>query len=112
MDIYKDFLRNEQNHIIYHQIQYLEKRQDEISHKLKLSMENHVLKISDDIKNIGFPNTNLAMEFLTESQNNLQKKLLEIEFSDHFEYIWYRNPKPTIVDDVTYHVQVFSRKRI
>lgn len=80
MDIYKDFLRNEQNHIIYHQIQYLEKRQDEISHKLKLSMENHVLKISDDIKNIGFPNTNLAMEFLTESQNNLQKKLLDIEF--------------------------------
>jgi len=80
MDIYKDYLKDEQNQVIYHQIQYLEKRQNEISSKLKTSMENHVLKISDDIKNIGFPNTNLAMEFLTESQNNLQKKLLDIEF--------------------------------
>jgi uncharacterized protein involved in exopolysaccharide biosynthesis len=80
MNIYKDYLRQEQNIIIHNQIQYLEKRQDEISNRLKTSMENHVLKISDDIKNIGFPNTNLAMEFLTESQNSLQKKLLDIEF--------------------------------
>jgi uncharacterized protein involved in exopolysaccharide biosynthesis len=80
MAIYKDYLREEQNLIIQNQIQYLEKRQDEISERLKTSMEHHVLKISDDIKNIGFPNTNLAMEFLTESQNNLQKKLLDIEF--------------------------------
>ncbi len=80
MDNYKDFLKKEQDMIIRHQIDYLEKRQNEIGKKLKKSMENHVLKISDDIKNIGFPNTNLAMEFLTESQNSLQKKLLDIEF--------------------------------
>lgn len=80
MEIYKNYLGTEQNLIISHQIHYLEQRQEEISRKLKNSMEHHVLKISDDIKNIGFPNTHLAMEFLTESQNNLQKKLLNIEF--------------------------------
>lgn len=80
MSSYKDYLQKEQNLIIHHQIQYLEKRQNEISKQLKNSMESHVLKISDDIKNIGFPNTTLAMEFLTESQNSLQKKLLDIEF--------------------------------
>lgn len=80
MQSYKNFLQTEQDQVIRHQINYLEKRQSEIGKKLQHSMESHVLKISDDIKNIGFPNTNLAMEFLTESQNSLQKKLLEIEF--------------------------------
>ncbi|HRD55468.1 MAG TPA: hypothetical protein PLC42_03635 [Parachlamydiaceae bacterium] len=80
MDSYKSYLKKEQNLIIDHQIQYLERRQGEIGERLKNSMESHVLKISDDIKNIGFPNTQLAMEFLTESQNSLQKKLLDIEF--------------------------------
>lgn len=80
MEIYKEYLKDEQNQMITHQIQYLERRQAEILERLKNSMQNHILKISDDIKNIGFPNTNLAMEFLTGSQNTLQKKLLDIEF--------------------------------
>jgi len=80
MSAYKKYLQKEQDLVVHHQIRYLEKRQEEISKQLKISMESHVLKISDDIKNIGFPNTTLAMEFLTGSQNNLQKKLLDIEF--------------------------------
>lgn len=80
MSAYKKYLQKEQDLVVHHQIRYLENRQEEISKQLKVSMESHVLKISDDIKNIGFPNTTLAMEFLTGSQNNLQKKLLDIEF--------------------------------
>ncbi len=37
--------------------------------------------------------------------------LLEKELaSPEIQYIWYRNPKPSVLDNVTYHVQVFWTK--
>ncbi len=111
MSAYKKYLQQEQDLVVHHQIRYLEKRQEEISKQLKVSMESHVLKISDDIKNIGFPNTTLAMEFLTGSQNDLQKKLLDIEFelkrlynsqeAGHNYYDTYTLPgDPTIINEM------------
>lgn len=30
--------------------------------------------------------------------------------SPDIEYVWYRNPKPTVQDNITFHVQVFWRR--
>lgn len=79
-NVYKDFLREEQNRIIGHQIAYLEQRQEEIADKLKETMESHVHTLSEDMKNIGFANTKIAMDFLNNLQNQFQQKLLNIEF--------------------------------
>lgn len=79
-NVYKDFLRDEQNRIIGHQIAYLEQRQEEIADKLKETMESHVHTLSEDMKNIGFANTKIAMDFLNNLQNQFQQKLLNIEF--------------------------------
>ena len=38
----------------------------------------------------------------------LDKKFVPAEL----EFIWYRNPKPSILDGVTYHVQVFVRDKV
>jgi len=80
MLVYKDFLKAEQNRIIGSQIAYLEQRQDEIGDKLKEMMEGHITNLSDDMKNIGFANSKIAMDFLTETQNNFQQKLLNLDF--------------------------------
>ena len=42
-----------------------------------------------------------------------EKKHIESRFDrEMFEdFCWYRNPKPSLMDDVTGHVQVFLKKR-
>lgn len=79
-DVYKDFLRKEQDRIIAAQVAYLEKRQSEIGEKLKQMVSSHILNLSDNRNIIGFANTSGAMEYLTTMQNQLQQKLLDIEF--------------------------------
>jgi len=40
----------------------------------------------------------------------LERAFAELEVSDQVEFVWYKNPKPTINDvDLTHHVQVFWR---
>jgi len=40
----------------------------------------------------------------------LEREFTELEVADQVEFVWYKNPKPTIHDlDLTHHVQVFWR---
>ena len=48
-EVYKDYLRKEQDRIILAQVEYLEKRQNEIAEKLKEMMNSHILSLSDDM---------------------------------------------------------------
>lgn len=79
-EVYKDFLRKEQDRIISAQIDYLEKRQNEIGEKLQVMMQSHLSRLSDDANMVGFANTAGAMDYLTAQQNRLQQKLMDIEF--------------------------------
>ncbi len=36
-------------------------------------------------------------------------ELVSRQVGEEKEFVWYRNPKPSVVDNVTYHVQVFVR---
>jgi Protein of unknown function (DUF3605) len=40
---------------------------------------------------------------------DITERLKEETNGDTFQFVWYRNPKPSVADDLTYHVQVFWR---
>lgn len=47
-----------------------------------------------------------------ETNATIEKELLQhLDGANDFEFVWYRNPKPSVLDGVTYHVQVFWRRK-
>lgn len=80
MTVYQNYLSEEQGRVAGEQINYLQKRQDEIGSKLKSMMEAYALNISSDMSTTGFSDSNRAMEYLAGIQNHYKNKLLEIDF--------------------------------
>lgn len=81
MLIYQEHIRQEQKRISGEQISYLERRQQEMSDKLKKMMSEHAKHMASDISSSGFLNSLRAIEFYSASQSLYQQKLYDIELS-------------------------------
>lgn len=80
MSVYQHYLRKEQNRITDEQLVYLQSRQQKISKDLKEMMEAYAQGLSSDISNTGFSDSKRAVEYLSNLQNSLMGKFLEIDF--------------------------------
>lgn len=76
---YQDQLRIDQQRILKEQVAYLQVRQDRMQNRLQEMMDEHAIKLSADLAQTGFPNTDHAMKFFASAQQEYTKSLLEID---------------------------------
>lgn len=79
MSIYKTHQEQEQRRVTQNQISYLEHRQKETKAKLKESMDTYAQEQAHDVETNGFPNAEVALDFLGAKQKELHHKLMNIE---------------------------------
>lgn len=79
MNLYQEYLKQEQQRMFGEQIDYLQKRHDEMKSKLYTMMQEHASSLSSEVVTSGFPNTTQAMEFLGSTQQQYAKSLLSID---------------------------------
>lgn len=80
MDAYLKYVQCEHENLCQSQINYLRERQEDAANHLEAMMLDNVEKYSADLSTTGFATSDVAMEFLASSLQNLAKKLLEIDF--------------------------------
>lgn len=78
MENYQDFLSKEHQRISKEQISYLEKRHQTMDLSLKKMMEDYADRISTDVSETGFMNTEDGMRFFAEALQRHKQRLLEI----------------------------------
>lgn len=76
---YQDYLKQEQEHILSEQVQYLQSRHENMQEGLHKMMVDHAATLSSDVAVTGFPDTNKAMDFLAMRQAEYSKELLSID---------------------------------
>lgn len=79
MSIYKKHQEEEQKRITQNQIVYLEQRQKETKAKLKESMDTYAQEQASDVETNGFPNAEVALDFLGANQKEQHRKLMVID---------------------------------
>lgn len=79
MEIYQEYLRNDQKRISDEQIKYLQMRQDHMQAKLQKMMDAHATVLAADATNTGFLNSNRAMEFLARQIQDHSQRLMGID---------------------------------
>jgi tyrosine-protein kinase Etk/Wzc len=79
MTQYQKLLRKDQQSILDEQLNYLQARQDLMQKKLKGMMDDHAEKLSIDLTQTGFPNTDQAMHFFATAQEGYIRELLAID---------------------------------
>lgn len=79
LESYQGHLEEENQRVASEQIAYLEKREDEMHAKLKEMMDDYALLLSTDLTSCGFADSDTAMQFMANQQNDYKAKLLGIE---------------------------------
>lgn len=79
MVVYKEHQENEQRRITQNQINYLEQRQKETWVKLKETMDTYAREQANDVETNGFPNAEVALDFLSAHQKEQHRKLMVID---------------------------------
>lgn len=79
METYQKYLEAEHDLTSNSQVNYLERRQNEIGANLEKLMEEHLLKVSEDMSQSGFTSLEREMDFLAAHLANNQQKLTEID---------------------------------
>lgn len=79
MHEYKKFLIEEQQHLLHEQVNYLQTRQDKMQVHLHKMMEEYAVKLTSDLSNFGFPDSNKAIDFLASRQSENAKELLALD---------------------------------
>ncbi len=89
MNLYTNYIKNEHKLINDEQIAYLGKRRSEIENELKNDMYQCAKTFSSDLFLTGFPSSNNAMEFLSNTQAKLESKInsnnLDIKRLEHID---------------------------
>jgi hypothetical protein len=78
MNAYQQFLYKEHQRIAHEQIAYLENRHDTMGQNLRKMMEAFAERVSVDVSNTGFMNTEAGMHFLAEALQKHKQRLLDI----------------------------------
>lgn len=88
MSVFQNYLEYQEERILTRQLIYLHSKQDEMSFKLKEMLEEHAHSVSSELKEVGFADSNRALEFLASTQHEYGKRLLRIELDlKHFQKI-------------------------
>ncbi|MFA6916413.1 MAG: hypothetical protein WC222_08450 [Parachlamydiales bacterium] len=78
MSLYQEFIENEHKQMLSTQLNYLQKRQNEVYTTLQDKMHHYADTLSEDFTNLGFTDTERAMEFLAANQHAFKTKQLAI----------------------------------
>jgi len=78
MHAYQEFLYKEHQRIAHEQIAYLENRHDTMGQNLRKMMEAFAERVSTDVSNTGFMNTEAGMHFFAEALQKHKQRLLDI----------------------------------
>lgn len=79
MDVYKEYLHAEQQNLLTQQVDYLRSRQVEMESSLQKMMTEHASALSNGVMTTGFPDSNVAMNFLGNAQQRYAQELLAID---------------------------------
>lgn len=79
MDTYQKRLVDEHEVTAATQLTYLQKRQNEVGSQLEKLMQDHVVRVSDDMAKSGYSSLSSEMEFLASNLASNQLKLTEID---------------------------------
>lgn len=83
MQEYQDHIDAEHKKMMSSQINYLQKRQNEVFDVLQDKMKNYVETLSEDFSTLGFIDTQKAMEFLAANQHAIKTKQLAMGMEIH-----------------------------
>lgn len=78
MSLYQDYIDKEHKQMISTQLNYLQKRQNEVYQTLKDKMHHYAQTLSEDFTHLGFTDTERAMEFLASHQHAFKTKQFSI----------------------------------